>query len=290
MEPLKILLESNAAVLAVLFGMLGLLVAFMTRYLDRGRLNFTQPDLFAIQRKLFEEIQTLKAEMSAATSKAPRFDLSEEERSELLNALGQSLREEAAGEVLSGVRASVERLEEEAANVKLVFDQGHKTLQRLYSEIYSLGSRSNVNLMIGVATALIGLTLFGLFLFLWPVEGNDLASFWIGFIPRASLVLLIEVFAYFFLRLYRDTLAEIKHFHNELTSMESKVLALSIAAKNGSAEQLGELLEYLIRMERNFVLNKNQTTIELERARMDHRERIDVWDKLGAFLNEKKAQ
>jgi hypothetical protein len=48
----------------------------------------------------------------------------------------------------------------------------------------------------------------------------------------------MQVFAYFFLRLYRYILFEIKYFHNELTNIEQKCLALDVALEADNSDAI----------------------------------------------------
>jgi len=96
------------------------------------------------------------------------------------------------------------------------------------------------------------------------------------YVPRISFVVFIEVFAYFFLRLYKANLSDIKFYQNELTTMESKAVALKSALMEGKADALAGILKQLSTTERNFILKKGDTTVELERERIDAARALDV--------------
>lgn len=157
------------------------------------------------------------------------------------------------------------------------------SVERLKREIFDLRLRSNVNLMIGM-----GITAGGLWL-LWSTvsmvdasellktlasEGQEsdskfLKNLILPIIPRILLVVFIEVFAYFFLRLYRNGLSEIKYFQNELTNVESKLTAIEFAYVTENDDALKSAIEALSKTERNFILEKGQTTVELEKAKSE---------------------
>lgn len=156
-------------------------------------------------------------------------------------------------------------------------------IMRLRREIADLRRRSNLNLALGMA-----ITAGGLYL-LWTtvsmidasellkqlasegVDSNDkfLKNLVLPIIPRVALVIFIEVFAYFFLRLYRDCLSEIKYFQNELTNVESKLAAVEFSYVTNNPDGLKLAIEALSKTERNFILEKGQTTVELERAKSE---------------------
>ena len=157
------------------------------------------------------------------------------------------------------------------------------SVDRLKREISDLRLRSNINLLIGMA-----ITAGGLWL-LWSTvsmvdasellkslasEGQEsnskfLKNLILPILPRILLVVFVEVFAYFFLRLYRNGLSEIKYFQNELTNIESKLTAIEFAYVTKNDDALKYAIEGLSKTERNFVLEKGQTTVELERARSE---------------------
>ncbi len=103
------------------------------------------------------------------------------------------------------------------------------------------------------------------------IKKNDIAvnEIILSLIPRVTFVIFIEVFAYFFLRLYKQGLTEIKYFQNELTNVESKITALEVAYIKNDTNAISNVIDALSKTERNFILNKDQTTIEIEKTRLD---------------------
>ena len=154
---------------------------------------------------------------------------------------------------------------------------------RIMREISDLRLRSNINLILGMV-----ITIGGLYL-LWTtvsivdtskllkqfaIEGDEsnfkfLKSLILPIVPRFLLVIFVEIFAYFFLRLYKEGLSEIKYFQNELTNVESKLVSVEYAYITNSMESLKDGLKSLSQTERNFILEKGQTTVELEKAKSE---------------------
>lgn len=148
---------------------------------------------------------------------------------------------------------------------------------RLSDEVSNLRVRSNVNLSLGA-----GITISGLIL-LWltissieihvltaeisPSESIPLREVFFSVLPRLSLVVFIEIFAYFFLRLYKSNLAEVKYMQNEITNIEAKMIALHVSIVSQNQASLSVALDSLSRTERNFVLEKGQSTVELEKTK-----------------------
>lgn len=61
---------------------------------------------------------------------------------------------------------------------------------------------------------------------------------------------------------------EVKFFQNELSSFEDKYIALWVAYQKDKGETFEAVVKTLAKTERNIVLDKGQTTIDLEREKM----------------------
>jgi hypothetical protein len=107
------------------------------------------------------------------------------------------------------------------------------------------------------------------------------------FAPRISLVVVIEIFAYFFLGLYKNSLSEIKYFHNELTNVESKYLAIEEAIALSDDNTLKEVVKDISRTERNFLLKKGETTVSMEEKRLALEENRSTIKNLSQMLRKK---
>ncbi len=134
------------------------------------------------------------------------------------------------------------------------------TIALLRKQIARLGFRANLNLAVGVSICLLGFVILGYFVF------SDTGTTIIEMIKRLSLVLFIEVFAYFFLNLYRAGLFDIKYFQNELTNAGFRLIAIDVAFAKGDSSTIKKLCDELSKTERNFLLKKNETTHDLRQA------------------------
>lgn len=85
-----------------------------------------------------------------------------------------------------------------------------------------------------------------------------------------SFVIVVELFAYFFLRLYKNGFDEIKYFQNEITNIEMKVMSLKYVQEFKSEDMIKELAMHLMKTERNFILEKGQTTVSIEKDRLQN--------------------
>lgn len=139
---------------------------------------------------------------------------------------------------------------------------------RLSAEIDALGQRGNVNFVTALSLAAGGCAAL-----IWmlahvperidPARAEEVA---LTQAIRLALVILMEAFAFFFLRLYRRSLDGIKYLHDELTDFQHRELALRAALITRNAQAVDRVIDELLRRERNFVITQGETTVELERV------------------------
>ena len=102
-------------------------------------------------------------------------------------------------------------------------------VKRLSQEIEKLSRRANLNLVIGVLT-----TASAVGLLVYMVLGNehvfsDVAGLMSYYIPRVTIVILVETFSFFFLRLYKSNLEEIKYYQSQITDINKNQIAHNVA-------------------------------------------------------------
>jgi hypothetical protein len=115
------------------------------------------------------------------------------------------------------------------------------TKNRLQRAIDRLNRRGNVNLFLGIVVALTGLGSLSWFVTHLPGFASS-TSYLASFAPRLSLVAFIGAFAYFFLRLYREALADIKEYETTLVHLELKQLATRVALTMNLAKSVEGLI------------------------------------------------
>lgn len=209
--------------------------------------------------------------------------LSEEDKKTIIDGAVAQTSEDAIKTIFEHEAQTLRSQLKDSLGFEKLVQSSKDIVMRLRREIADLRLRSNINLLIGMS-----ITAGGLYL-LWStvsmvdasellkqlasegVDSNDkfFKNLILPIVPRILLVIFIEVFAYFFLRLYRDGLSEIKYFQNELTNVESKLAAVEFSYITNNPDGLKMAIEALSKTERNFVLEKGQTTVELEKAKSE---------------------
>lgn len=145
---------------------------------------------------------------------------------------------------------------------------------RLTDHIASLNKNSALNLIIGLVATVVDVAV------LYTVLVTQDYKEPLQFFARLSLGIFIEMSAFFFLRLYSANLFEIKYFHNELSNIESKIIALKVSLLQNDTDSLKLVLKELMKTERNRIIKKGETSIDLEKMRFDKEESTVLIDKL----------
>lgn len=135
------------------------------------------------------------------------------------------------------------------------------SISRLKNEAAALERKAILNVLIGTISA-IGVVIFSYY-FVSNFASEDYAKY----IPIAATILAIEIFAFFFLKLYRKCLDDIKFYQNEISNLECRRTGYLACITSGS--EIEYFLQQMICTERNFVLKKGETTIDSQRTAVD---------------------
>jgi len=123
-----------------------------------------------------------------------------------------------------------------------------------------------------VSTA-IGIIAFGYLIYKIPRTEIDLFGY---FLPRVFLIIFTQIFSYFFLRLYKKGMEDVKYYQNELTTIESKISAIQFYKSVSEDKDLNKLIiTEMMRNERNLILSPNQSTSIIEMEKMNKIEGLD---------------
>jgi len=145
-------------------------------------------------------------------------------------------------------------------------------ISALEKERSVVSTRTATNLALGIIIA--GSGLYVLYQTLTVIDFNE--SDWkataIQLVARLSVVIVIEIFAYFFLNLYKNGLQEIKYYRNEITNSMSKQTAIKLAAMDESLKNIPDLITNLAETERNFILKKGERTLSSEQNQSSYEE------------------
>lgn len=177
--------------------------------------------------------------------------------------------------------AADDKLRQVRISTKSAFSESE---ERLSTEVGMLRARANTNMFIGVFIALFGASILALALFTSENKFTSLSDLVLHMAPRLSVVVLVEIFAYFFLSMYRSNLAEVRYYQNEITNIELKKVGTLLSIANSSTDSVAKLLSAT---DRNSVLKSNQTTQELERLKIERNGMKNTLDTLTSILGKR---
>lgn len=144
---------------------------------------------------------------------------------------------------------------EEFANqiYRKVLIQQKATIKRLEEELIRVIDRSTMSLIYGIVIGAAGLISLLVIIFAteWS-ESKTLLSFLQQVSPRFSLVILIEVLALFFLRLFKENLLSETELRNEITDIEFKYIAAKMAILGSANIDFSDL-------SRHFEISRSRT-------------------------------
>lgn len=156
-------------------------------------------------------------------------------------------------------------------------------------QIGKLSRNGTVNLLIGLLTSVTAIiVLLTLISDVKDRHFTDIKEMLPFLVPRTTLAIFIETFSFFFLRLYKANLEDVKYFHNERTNIDSKIIALKVAMSYENKEALDEVIKSFFNVERNFILKKDETTINVERVKMGSQQDIDLISKFIEIIEKVK--
>jgi hypothetical protein len=218
-----------------------------------------------------EEIQDNFASIIGEVA-TERVSLSEEDREQLSRNIKQQFSENISDEIITNIveKLGTQDLSSSSKNIRLHFSQ---TKERLFSEVESLTRRGNLNLVIGGITTVFAVGMLVYIVLngkipISPEQRNIEFLLW-HYVPRLSVAIFIEVFSFFFLKLYRNSLEDIKFFQNEITNIDSKIISLEAAIFFKDKNTISAVVSELSKTERNFKLQKGESTVGLEQSKIE---------------------
>lgn len=237
--------------------------------------------------KIKTELSALKSQVDelaqVGSSEVQKVDLEPNERAKLI----ESAKKRIVGNTLLVADASLKNEINSLRHQVDINKHYSDIVYRLENEIDRLNRRGGVNLVIGAIIAVTGILYLG-FTVTNQLTMNDKLDYILHMAPRLSFVIVIELFAYFFLKLYKNGFDEVKYYQNELTNIDSKVLGIKFLKGVKNEELMGEVIKNLMATERNFILEKGQSTVSLEQEKLKNHAEKNVTEVLKEITKIRK--
>lgn len=124
-------------------------------------------------------------------------------------------------------------------------------------------------------------------------DNSTWTSFIMSYIPKLTGILgLLTMFLYF-VRLYKTNIIDAKYYQNELTNIEFKYLALISCFEIKNDDAINTIIKEFVVTDRNSVLLKDQTTLELERIKIENELNKNylsqIWELKTIFIDKKDS-
>lgn len=221
--------------------------------------------------EISNDIKSFKTQISAIQpiKSQPAIELTPDDKNEIIGAIKENLPKDLSSGIFEELLNKSISISVDRSQITHLRSREDQTNDRLRDEIAALSRRGNLNLIIGVITTILAVGLLAYIVLTAEFTAGDTTAFLKHYVPRITVAVFIEVFSFFFLRLYRQSLSDIKYFQNEMTNVDSKFLALEGSLLIKDREATIGVLNALARTERNFVLQKGESTVELEKIRYD---------------------
>lgn len=233
------------------------------RYLQNGSfIKFSESDIS--NQNLRSEIQDLRFELIKLRKKSGETAEYENISKTINNAIDSTITEDFIKSKIDSFYSDKAILETKRKDILNEFENlGY----RINGELTRLRKSANLNLVIGTLITICAIFALGFEVFNNEIEFSNTTKLLSHYIPRLSIIVFVEIFAFFFLKLYKATLSDIKYFNNEKTNIDFKIISLKAALNIGDDKVIQIMLEELIKTERNFKLSKDESTVELEKAK-----------------------
>lgn len=168
-------------------------------------------------------------------------------------------------------------LEDELLNIK----------ERIERDTMRISRNGNINLTIGFFTTFMAIFFLGYSLLGVSYDTESTQRFIFHFVPRFTLSLFIELFSFFFLRIYRKNLDDIKYLNNERTNIDFKLISLQVAMMQSDSATLTSVITEFSKTERNFILKKDESTVDIEKNKIDSMSSEKLLESLVHIINRK---
>ena len=260
------LFNLELSITVIVTGVITLIIGvglFLFRYLQSGSIAITS-DSSSSDRSLRREVENLRLEVLKLRKKGGANFESEEFIDTVNNLLNQSLTEDYIHSKIDGIY-SKEAIEK--SKLTKLYEDFENLEYRINSEISRLRRSANLNLVIGTLTTTLAIFALGYEVFNGELKFSETLELLSHYVPRLSIIIFIEIFAFFFLKLYKATLDDIKYFNNEKTNIDFKLISLRTAIHQENQDLIKLAIEELVKTERNFKLGKDETTVEVQKLK-----------------------
>ena len=192
-----------------------------------------------------------------------------------LNKIVDGLKNKELGlEIIDKIKSEIENLNKKINGFSYNVAYTLKTIEKsLKEQISRLQKTSLINLYMGTTLTCCSLVfLFGSVnnstlennLYSNETPLDYISYILVFFLPKISLTIFIQLFAFFFLRLYKSNLNDIKYYQNELVTFYYKKTSIQMAYISKNEKSIELLIAELSKIEKSTLIPKGYTSTEIE--------------------------
>lgn len=234
--------SAKFAVLAGLMAIVSFSVMIIVGYLNRSdRELFESPRRDSMRREIealkksMARLQPAKEPAKKESNSAPPSPPEEDAaRERLISEVYSKLTEEIVDRAQNSFHLQ---------NIRKLHESSHN---RLFREIQKLNERSKLNLSIGIVITMVAAAILFYIAISEPPSKTDVASLAAHYVPRLSTVVFVEVFAFFFFKLYKSGLSDIRAYQQDITRLNQENCAIDLVFFSGDDNARTSIAQALI--------------------------------------------
>lgn len=271
--------------LLIIFVTITILIPFIVKFLYNDRYSKDEQ----ILRNRLQEFREAKLRHELINKSIKDVLDKNTDLSELENRLRRRIESNFEESILKKIENKIEISTTNSVLIKKIGTELTPLVENTIKYIHTIQRNSIINLAIGITGTIIAITILGISV-LSNQKYVDIQDFSIHLIPRITFVVFIQLFAFFFLRLYKNNLEDGKYFQNELTNLSAKCSALKISILTNNIEKQSEILSSLSQVERNFKIQKEETLLTIEKAKIEKEYDLEILNTFKDFLKTQKKE
>jgi len=247
-------------------------------YLQSGNISFSSALIKDNNDAYIEkEISKIKFELLKLEKYSSIINKSDDERKDISRIANAALTEDLIADHIS--KDFNERILRDN-NIENINTDLNNISQHIKVELARIRRSANLNLVIGTLSTLLAMAALTYEVITKNIEFTETVKFLSHYLPRLSIIIFIEIFAFFFLKLYKTNLDDIKFFNNEQTNIDFKIISLKTALYKDDSNLLNISINELVKTERNFKLQKGESTAELEKIKNNNNNISKLFEKV----------
>ncbi|EJD6474691.1 hypothetical protein V6478_000593 [Providencia rettgeri] len=209
--------------------------------------------------------------------------ITDKEKKELVDELSVRIKKEATNDIINEIKGSLVK-DSKLIDIIKFFNESTVRMSR---HIQKLNNLSILNLTFGIVISGFSIGILLLSIVDFSNSKNSIQDTVFYLVARMGVGVAVQLLALFFLNLYKKNIHEMKYIHNEITNIEAKKTAIMISHDFSEENKLA-IVNNLLATERNFILDKGQTTVILEQNKIESSESKDLIGIIEVLLKKDK--